>query len=324
MLIAVDMQTSRATGGCSTGTTTWSKACASRRCRSRARSSGTGSPSVLRSMPTATVLNGPCTCRPARRRTDRGDGRPACGCQPVRVGAVRAAARRCRAPGAARLFDHGPQRPGSGRVPPDPPTDPRAGLPLRRWPHSDQRPPSGARMRARWVCRVPGTGLIPTGRRPMRSNASPEAALSVLAACLLEAAWISLVYVTAEHLAGAAAAPLSLLAFAGAALIGVGFARASGPARSTCLSDDARRDRRRRGRPRLVAAVGACGGSGPRRAGVGLRHAPRRDPSRACRASRVRTHDRSRRRTDRGNRARTGPGGHRRPLGAPDGDRRDE
>ena len=37
-------------------------------------------------------------------------------------------------------------------------------------------------------------------------------------------------YVTAEHLAGAGPPPLSLFAFAGAALIGVGIARASGPA----------------------------------------------------------------------------------------------
>ena len=85
--------------------------------------------------------------------------------------------------------------------------------------------------RARSGCRVPGTGLIPTGRRPMRSNASPEAALSVLAAALLEAAWITLVYVTVEFLAGPdRQAPLSLVAFAGAALVGLGFARTAGHA----------------------------------------------------------------------------------------------
>ena len=59
----------------------------------------------------------------------------------------------------------------------------------------------------------------------MRSNASPEAIAALLAASLLEAAWITLVYVLVESLRGPAEAPLSMLAFAGAGLAGIGFAR---------------------------------------------------------------------------------------------------
>ena len=59
----------------------------------------------------------------------------------------------------------------------------------------------------------------------MRSNASPERVAALLAASLLEAAWITLVYVLVESLTGAAEAPLSILAFAGAALAGIVFAR---------------------------------------------------------------------------------------------------
>jgi len=59
----------------------------------------------------------------------------------------------------------------------------------------------------------------------MRSNASPERVAALLAASLLEAAWITLVYVLVESLTRAAEAPLSMLAFAGAALAGIAFAR---------------------------------------------------------------------------------------------------
>jgi hypothetical protein len=59
----------------------------------------------------------------------------------------------------------------------------------------------------------------------MRSNASPESVAALLAASLLEAAWITLVYVLIESLRGPAEAPLSMLAFAGVALAGIGFAR---------------------------------------------------------------------------------------------------
>jgi hypothetical protein len=59
----------------------------------------------------------------------------------------------------------------------------------------------------------------------MRSNASPEYAAALLAACLLEAAWISLVYVTVERVAGQGQPSLSIVAFAVAALIGLGLAR---------------------------------------------------------------------------------------------------
>jgi len=59
----------------------------------------------------------------------------------------------------------------------------------------------------------------------MRSNASPEYAAALLAACLLEAAWITLVYVTVERVAGPGQPPLSIVAFTVAALIGLGLAR---------------------------------------------------------------------------------------------------
>jgi len=59
----------------------------------------------------------------------------------------------------------------------------------------------------------------------MRSNASPERIAALLAASFLEAAWITLAYVLIESLTRAAAAPLSILAFAAAALAGTVFAR---------------------------------------------------------------------------------------------------
>ncbi|MEP6638930.1 MAG: DUF4129 domain-containing protein [Chloroflexota bacterium] len=67
--------------------------------------------------------------------------------------------------------------------------------------------------------------MIPTGRLLMRSNAWPEYAAALLAASMLEAAWITLVYVLVESLTGPAEAPLSMLAFAAAAVAGLGFAR---------------------------------------------------------------------------------------------------
>ena len=56
----------------------------------------------------------------------------------------------------------------------------------------------------------------------MRSNAWPERVAALLAASVLEAAWVTLVYVLVESLRGPAEAPLSMLAFAGAALAGIG------------------------------------------------------------------------------------------------------
>ena len=61
----------------------------------------------------------------------------------------------------------------------------------------------------------------------MRSNASPERVAALLAASLLEAAWITLVYVLVQSLTGPTEAPLSMLAFVGAALAGVAFTRLS-------------------------------------------------------------------------------------------------
>jgi hypothetical protein len=57
----------------------------------------------------------------------------------------------------------------------------------------------------------------------MRSNASPERAAALVAASLLEAAWVALVYVLIESLSEPDEAPLSMLAFAGAALAGIAF-----------------------------------------------------------------------------------------------------
>jgi len=59
----------------------------------------------------------------------------------------------------------------------------------------------------------------------MRSNAWAEYALAVLAACSLEAAWITLAYVVVAAIATGAPGPLPMLAFAGAAFIGLGYAR---------------------------------------------------------------------------------------------------
>lgn len=55
----------------------------------------------------------------------------------------------------------------------------------------------------------------------MRSNAWPESAVAVVAACSLEAAWITLLYITVTALATRDGGPLSLLTFALAALLGL-------------------------------------------------------------------------------------------------------
>ncbi len=59
----------------------------------------------------------------------------------------------------------------------------------------------------------------------MRSTAWPETVVAALAACSLEAAWITLLYVTVEGLATRALAPLPILAFGGAALLGLAVVR---------------------------------------------------------------------------------------------------
>jgi hypothetical protein len=59
----------------------------------------------------------------------------------------------------------------------------------------------------------------------MRSNAWPEYTVAVVAACWLEAAWISLAYVTVGSLTTHQPAPLPMLAFAGATFVGLGYAR---------------------------------------------------------------------------------------------------
>src|SRR6476646_6369224 len=87
---------------------------------------------------------------------------------------------------------------------------------------------SGRRGPARWVCPPRHSGSSLTGRRPLRSNAWPESAVAVLAACSLEAAWITLLYITVTALATHAAGPLSLLTFALAALAGLLMSRRIG------------------------------------------------------------------------------------------------
>ena len=59
----------------------------------------------------------------------------------------------------------------------------------------------------------------------MRSNVSPDDVVAVLAACSLEAAWIALLYTLVGSLALGVPGPLSIVAFAGAALVGSGYAR---------------------------------------------------------------------------------------------------
>ena len=65
----------------------------------------------------------------------------------------------------------------------------------------------------------------------MRSNASPERVAALFAAAALEAAWVTLVYVLVQSLTSPAEAPLSMLAFAGAALAGTAFTRLAGRGR---------------------------------------------------------------------------------------------
>jgi Domain of unknown function (DUF4129) len=83
----------------------------------------------------------------------------------------------------------------------------------------------------------------------VRSNAWPETTVAVLAACSLEAAWITLLYITVTALATHAAGPLSLLTFALAALAGLLMSRRIG-------ADPRDRDRT------LVAAVAVGVGLG--------------------------------------------------------------
>ena len=59
----------------------------------------------------------------------------------------------------------------------------------------------------------------------MRSHVSPDGIVAVLAACSLEAAWITLLYILIGSLAIDAPGPLPIIAFAGAVLVGLGFAR---------------------------------------------------------------------------------------------------
>lgn len=59
----------------------------------------------------------------------------------------------------------------------------------------------------------------------MRSNGWPEATLSALAASALEAAWITLAYVTIGWLSAEGPPPLSMVAFGVATLVGIGSAR---------------------------------------------------------------------------------------------------
>ena len=65
------------------------------------------------------------------------------------------------------------------------------------------------------------SGSTPIGRQRLRSNAWPESAIAVLAACCLEAAWITLLYITVTALATKGIGPLSLVAFAVAAIAGL-------------------------------------------------------------------------------------------------------
>ncbi len=59
----------------------------------------------------------------------------------------------------------------------------------------------------------------------MRSRVSPDGLVAVLAACSLEAAWVTLLYTLIGSLATDGPGPLPILAFAGAAAVGLGFAR---------------------------------------------------------------------------------------------------
>ncbi len=59
----------------------------------------------------------------------------------------------------------------------------------------------------------------------MRSNASLEAGIAILAACTMEAAWITLAYLALGSLATHELPPLPMLAFVGGAAIGLGYAR---------------------------------------------------------------------------------------------------
>ena len=225
--------------------------------------------------------------------------------------------------GAARQFDHGPQRPGirSGSSRPSAGSARRATL--RCWPRSDQGPPSGTLMRARWACRVPGTGSDPDWQTADAKTSTRRQAgiLRVPVGLAGGGLVITLVYVTAEHLAGGGSPPLSLFAFAGAALIGLGFARARvptvdrpigrcsprsswpWPSSAGCCRWGLRRLRSSTNRPSVSACTpqGSFSARGPR----GSAHTTAPDDERTAETA-------------------LGPGlaGYRRPLGVPDGHRR--
>src|SRR6476661_139565 len=176
-------------------------------------------------MPSATARNAPCTCHPAPRP---GSSRswPTCS---------RTSAHMHRCPSSAfSRRSHAGRHSGRRSSPSAAGTQPSscrrcAGCAPRDSPspspRSDRRRRPGAPMHARSECRVSAIDLTPIGRLPMRSNASPERIAALLAASFLEAAWITLAYVLIESLTRAAAAPLSILAFAAAALAGTVFAR---------------------------------------------------------------------------------------------------
>src|SRR6187397_791740 len=176
-------------------------------------------------MPSATARSARCTCHPAPRP---GSSRPWPTCSQISARTPRCRSNACSprsragrhsvllsSPSAAGIRSSSCRR-SAGFAP-------RASR--SRSQRSDRRPPRGAPTRAPSACRVPAIDLIPIGGLPMRSNASPERVAALLAASVLEAAWITLVYVLVESLTRAAEAPLSMLAFAGAALAGIAFAR---------------------------------------------------------------------------------------------------
>jgi hypothetical protein len=66
---------------------------------------------------------------------------------------------------------------------------------------------------------------IRAGRPPMRSSASPDDVVAVIADCSLEAAWITLAYALIGSLAADAPGPLTIVAFGIAALVGLTYAR---------------------------------------------------------------------------------------------------
>ena len=106
---------------------------------------------------------------------------------------------------------------------PGPPPAQRPGLRGQPRGASDRRRARGAPGRARSACRAPA--YRPRSRlagRQMRSNGSPERVLAVLAPARWRRPGSRSCTSRRRHLAPAAPGPLSLLAFAGAALLGLG------------------------------------------------------------------------------------------------------